>query len=234
MGKEFVYIRAVRILVPRKLVEAGRIYAIKRWAEKMGEIARDMEKHTGIKIISHSCDDYVFVLCRNDLEARLVYDFLQEKIGEEIDIAKAFPQISKEDYEKQLRQYNSESVALTRQKLQETQIRNEELERQIADLQMEIASLKAENEQQISMLAESYAQNESLEYLLETAEQADAKQGLNNSSIKENSYFEEKKANDTQKEVDVPNQEPFDETAEQIKKLKEKALQAQRILEETK
>ena len=33
MGKEFVYIRAVRILVPRKLVEAGRIYAIKRWAE---------------------------------------------------------------------------------------------------------------------------------------------------------------------------------------------------------
>lgn len=100
MGKEFVYIRAVRILVPRKLVEAGRIYAIKHWAEKMGEIARDMEKHTGIKIISHLCDDYVFVLCRNDLEARLVYDFLQEKIGEEIDIAKAFPQITKEDYEK--------------------------------------------------------------------------------------------------------------------------------------
>ena len=66
----------------------------------MGEIARDMEKHTGIKIISHLCDDYVFVLCRNDLEARLVYDFLQEKIGEEIDIAKAFPQITKEDYEK--------------------------------------------------------------------------------------------------------------------------------------
>ena len=100
MGNEFVYIRAVRILVPRKLVVAGRIYAIKRWAEKMGEIARDMEKHTGIKIISHLCDDYVFVLCRNDLEARLVYDFLQEKIGEEIDIAKAFPQNSKEDYEK--------------------------------------------------------------------------------------------------------------------------------------
>ena len=85
MGKAFVYIRAVRILVPRKLVEAGRIYAIKRWADKMGEIARDMEEHTGIKIISHLCDDYVF---------------LQEKIGEEIDIAKAFPQITKEDYEK--------------------------------------------------------------------------------------------------------------------------------------
>ena len=100
MGKEFVYIRAVRILVPRKLVKAGRIYAIKRWAEKMGEIARDMEKHTGIKIACHLCNDYVFVLCRNDLEARLVYDFLQDKIGEEIDIAKAFPQITKEDYEK--------------------------------------------------------------------------------------------------------------------------------------
>ncbi len=100
MGKEFVYIRAVRILVPRKLVEAGRIYAIKRWADKMGEIARDMEKHTGIKIAFNLCNDYVFVLCRNDLEARLVYDFLKEKIGEEIDIAKAFPQITKEDYEK--------------------------------------------------------------------------------------------------------------------------------------
>lgn len=100
MGKEFVYIRAVRILVPRKLVEAGRIYAIKRWAENMGEIARNMEKHTSIKIAFHLCNDYVFVLCRNDLEARLVYEFLQEKIGEEIDIAKAFPQITKEDYEK--------------------------------------------------------------------------------------------------------------------------------------
>lgn len=100
MGEKFVYIRAVRILVPRKLVEAGRIYAIKRWAENMGEIARNMEKHTGIKIAFRLCNDYVFVLCRNDLEARLVYDFLKEKIGEEIDIAKAFPQITKEDYEK--------------------------------------------------------------------------------------------------------------------------------------
>ncbi len=100
MEKEFVYVRAVRILVPRKLVEAGRIYAIKRWAEKMGEITRDMEKHTGIKIICLLHNDYVFVLCRNDLEARLVYDFLQDKIGEEIDIAKAFPQITKEDYKK--------------------------------------------------------------------------------------------------------------------------------------
>ena len=180
-------------------------------------------------------------------EEKLLY--LLKQTGEEYLSAK-------EDYEKQLRQYNSESVALTRQKLQETQIRNEELERQIADLQMEIASLKAENEQQISMLAESYAQNESLENLLENQsensnntenqllngieyndklfEQTGAKQNINNSSIKENSYFEDKKTDKTSNEVDVPNQEPFDETAQQIKKLKEKALEAQRILEETK
>ena len=61
-----------------------------------------------------------------------------------------------------------------------------------------------------------------------------AKQNINNSSIKENSYFEDKKTDKTSNEVDVPNQEPFDETAQQIKKLKEKALEAQRILEETK
>ena len=48
---------------------------------------------------------------------------------------------AKEDYEKQLRQYNSESVALTRQKLQETQIRNEELERQKLDAKIEYLAM---------------------------------------------------------------------------------------------
>lgn len=176
-------------------------------------------------------------IAQRSREEKLLY--LLKQTGEEYLSAK-------EDYEKQLRQYNSESVALTRQKLQETQIRNEELERQIADLQMEIASLKAENEQQISMLAESYAQNESLENMLEnqvvndsyyqkenkTAAQDEENKTINDSSIKENSYFEDKKAEEAPKEVDVPNQEPFDETAQQIKKLKEKALEAQRILEE--
>ena len=46
-----------------------------------------------------------------------------------------------------------------------------------------------------------------------------------------NSYTEEKKSVN-ELEVDIPSQEPFDETGEQIKKLKEKALEVQRILEE--
>lgn len=119
-------------------------------------------------------------------EEKLLY--LLKQTGEEYLAAK-------EDYEKQLRQYNSESVALTRQKLQETQSRNEELEQQIEDLQTEIANLKTENE-----------------------------------NIKED-FLNEKAIQKTQQK-DVPSQMPFDETSEQLKVLKAKALEAQRIIED--
>lgn len=149
-------------------------------------------------------------------EEKLLY--LLKQTGEEYLAAK-------EDYEKQLKQYNSESVALTRQKLQETQIRNEELERQISDLQLEIASLKSENEQKNQQLEERYA--------LDLIEQNNSPK-TPDSQIKENSYFEEKKvAEKAEKEdLDVPSEVPFDETSEQLKALKAKALEAQRILED--
>ncbi len=149
-------------------------------------------------------------------EEKLLY--LLKQTGEEYLAAK-------EDYEKQLKQYNSESVALTRQKLQETQIKNEELERQIADLQLEIASLKSENEQKNQQLEERYA--------LDLIEQNNFPK-TPDSQIKENSYFEEKKVAEKadKEDLDVPSEVPFDETSEQLKALKAKALEAQRILEE--
>ncbi len=149
-------------------------------------------------------------------EEKLLY--LLKQTGEEYLAAK-------EDYEKQLKQYNSESVALTRQKLQETQIRNEELERQISDLQLEIASLKSENEQKNQQLEERYA--------LDLIEQNNSPK-TPDSQIKENSYFEEKKVAEKadKEDLDVPSEVPFDETSEQLKALKAKALEAQRILEE--
>ena len=149
-------------------------------------------------------------------EEKLLY--LLKQTGEEYLSAK-------EDYEKQLKQYNSESVALTRQKLQETQIRNEELERQISDLQLEIASLKSENEQKNQQLEERYA--------LDLIEQNNSPK-TPDSQIKENSYFEEKKVAEKadKEDLDVPSEVPFDETSEQLKALKAKALEAQRILEE--
>lgn len=119
-------------------------------------------------------------------EEKLLY--LLKQTGEEYLSAK-------EEYEKQLRQYNSESINNTRQKLVETQTRNEELERQIVDLEMQLSVLKNE-----------------LENKTETAGPVAA----------------------ATENVDVPNAEPYDETKEQLKALRQKALEAQRMLEEKK
>lgn len=157
-------------------------------------------------------------------EEKLLY--LLKQTGEEYLSAK-------EDYEKQLRQYNSESVALTRQKLQETQIRNEELEKQIADLQMEIASLKAENEQKealLSVMNNNQKQNSENQY--EESSENDEKQIEDSFS---DNYINQNTINDLdtfKEDSDIPNQEPFDETREQIQSMKEKALEIQRILNE--
>lgn len=157
-------------------------------------------------------------------EEKLLY--LLKQTGEEYLSAK-------EDYEKQLRQYNSESVALTRQKLQETQIRNEELEKQIADLQMEVASLKAENEQKevlLSVMNNNQKQNSENQY--EESSENDEKQIEDSFS---DNYINQNTINDLdtfKEDSDIPNQEPFDETREQIQSMKEKALEIQRILNE--
>ena len=115
-------------------------------------------------------------------EEKLLY--LLKQTGEEYLAAK-------EEYERQLRLYNSEAVDSTRQKLTAAQSRNESLEKQVADLESQIAALK------------------------------------NNQAESDRIIQELKEAG----EKDIPSPEPFDEKKYQLKLLKEKALEAQRMLE---
>lgn len=103
-------------------------------------------------------------------EEKLLY--LLKQTGEEYLSAK-------EEYEKQLRLYNSEGIDLTKQRLVEAQSKNEQLEAEIAELQSKITSLEAEK---------------------------------------------------AAEKVDVPESEPYDERTEQIRILKKKAQEAQKIL----
>lgn len=125
-------------------------------------------------------------------EEKLLY--LLKQTGEEYLSAK-------EEYEKQLRLYNSESINNTRQKLMETQARNEELERQVLDLEQQISAMRIEV--------------------------ANAKA----SSDVQNTESVPVQLNDNT-ELDVPSAEPYDETKEQLKVLRQKALEAQKMLEE--
>ena len=116
-------------------------------------------------------------------EEKLLY--LLKQTGEEYLSAK-------EEYERQLRLYNSEAMDSTRQKLTAAQARNETLEKQIAELELQIAALKSNQEESDRIIQE----------LKEAGEK------------------------------DIPAPEPFDERKYQLKLLKEKALEAQKMLDE--
>ena len=76
-------------------------------------------------------------IAQRSREEKLLY--LLKQTGEEYLAAK-------EDYEKQLRLYNSEAINTTRERLTDAQKKNQELEEQIRDLENQIAELKAEQE----------------------------------------------------------------------------------------
>lgn len=116
-------------------------------------------------------------------EEKLLY--LLKQTGEEYLSAK-------EEYERQLRLYNSEAMDSTRQKLNAAQARNESLEKQVSELEMEIAALK-------------------------------------NSKVESDRIIQELQEAG---EKDVPAAEPFDEKKYQLQRLKEKALEAQKMLDE--
>ena len=99
---------------------------------------------------------------------------------------------AKEEYERQLRLYNSEAIDSTRQKLAAAQTKNETLEKQVSELEMQIAALKSNKEESDRIIQE----------LREAGEK------------------------------DIPAPEPFDEKKYQLKLLKEKALEAQKMLDE--
>ena len=77
-------------------------------------------------------------IAQRSREEKLLY--LLKQTGEEYLAAK-------EDYEKQLRLYNSEAINTTREKLLDSQAKNQELEEQIRDLENQIAELKAEQQE---------------------------------------------------------------------------------------
>ena len=117
-------------------------------------------------------------------EEKLLY--LLKQTGEEYLAAK-------EDYERQLRLYNSEAVDSTRKRLAAAQTRNDELENKVKALEMEIESLKSDK---------------------------------NDSERRYNELLSER-----ENEPDVPAPVPFDETRNQLKILKLKALEAQDLLD---
>lgn len=120
-------------------------------------------------------------------EEKLLY--LLKQTGEEYLAAK-------EDYERQLRLYNSEAVDSTRKRLAAAQTRNDELENKVRALEMEIESLKSDR------------------------------------SDSERRYNE--LLNERENEPDIPASVPFDETRNQVKILKLKALEAQNLLDSKK
>ena len=117
-------------------------------------------------------------------EEKLLY--LLKQTGEEYLAAK-------EDYERQLRLYNSEAVDSTRKRLAAAQTRNDELENKVRDLEMEIESLKSDR---------------------------------SDSERRYNELLSER-----ENEPDIPAPLPFDETRNQVKILKLKALEAQNLLD---
>ena len=104
---------------------------------------------------------------------------------------------AKEDYERQLRLYNSDSVSSAKDRLHESQQKNAELESYVKDLEKQIAELQ----NQLNLQYEKQAELQK--------------------EIEINSMDKE-----------VPSFEPYDETKERIKALKEKVQKVQNLLDE--
>ena len=76
-------------------------------------------------------------ILQKNREEKLLY--LLKQTGEEYLSAK-------EEYEKQMKMYNSDTILATRQKLEDSQAKNNALEKQIADLELQLEEMKAEAE----------------------------------------------------------------------------------------
>lgn len=124
-------------------------------------------------------------------EEKLLY--LLKQTGEEYLTAK-------EEYEKQIRVYNTESIITAKQKLQESQAKNQELEKQVEDLQLQLAKIKTPD--------------------ISTPEITIPETSISEITISE---IEVKTSDESQEENLTENQM-------QIRSLKEKALEAQELL----
>ena len=93
-------------------------------------------------------------IAQRSREEKLLY--LLKQTGEEYLAAK-------EDYEKQLRLYNSEAINTTRERLLDAQQKNKDLEEQIAGLEAQIKTLKDEQELQSQKALEQIEDNNNSE-----------------------------------------------------------------------
>lgn len=118
---------------------------------------------------------------------------------------------AKEEYEKQLRSYNVDSMNNARQKLNESQVRNEELERQVAELERQLELTRSEMARIENERTQALQKAESIE-----------RQNNNLDMIKQNPPIVEEK----------PAEKPYDENKDKLRMLKLKALEAQRRLED--
>lgn len=98
MKNDWVYVRAVRVLIPKKLIALGKLQEIRKWSNGVAKIVNEMSRQTGIKVGMHPFGDYVYIMCRNDTETATVCDFLSRKLSD-VDICRAFPSIKKKTYE---------------------------------------------------------------------------------------------------------------------------------------
>lgn len=131
-------------------------------------------------------------ILQREREEKLLY--LLKQTGEEYLAAK-------EDYERQLKMYNSDAVFSSREKLIETQQHNVELNERVSDLERQIALLQAQ------LAREQEKQNSA------------SNQNVKNSD--EDEFSGE----------DIPSMEPYDEKKERVKALKQKAKEVQSLMD---
>ena len=131
-------------------------------------------------------------ILQREREEKLLY--LLKQTGEEYLAAK-------EDYERQLKMYNSDAVLSSREKLIETQQHNVELNERVSDLERQIALLQAQ------LAREQEKQNSA------------SNQNVKNSD--EDDFSGE----------DIPSMEPYDEKKERVKALKQKAKEVQSLMD---
>lgn len=120
-------------------------------------------------------------------EEKLLY--LLKQTGEEYLSAK-------EDYEKQLKMYNSDSVNTTRQKLSEAQQKNQELEQKIIELENQLSQIHSDsnqkNESQKDSISNSNENSQNAENNLAEKNQSDDLQTQDLDFAFENNSSEEK------------------------------------------
>lgn len=131
-------------------------------------------------------------ILQREREEKLLY--LLKQTGEEYLAAK-------EDYERQLKMYNSDAVLSSREKLIETQQHNVELNERVSDLEKQIAMLQAQ------LAREQENQNSALNQNVENLD------------------------NDEVSGEDIPSMEPYDEKKERVKALKQKAMEVQSLMD---